>query len=678
MAGTPTKPPSPGSLAPTRKLRRELLDMKGEDVAKQNQDRGLDIREKTVKVMKMERFMFELEVPSDLQRKFLDSLGAADMVDTKCSVGILRQYMARVGLPLDKKHTKVQLIAMIIQYWVGAPDLDSVLPISNKHPPMYKKPAPLDESGSTTAQTTLEAAPQPITTANDNIEQTSSLDSNAVLPINNADPSSDIESTTPLDQSNTELSASDKTVVNKGLSVTKNADLLSQSSFQSVYTARSAVHNTPEQSIVQNSPYSWTAQGNHSRSSEPVTDTQALKKMEALEQTFIRLRLHNPQKSRKESGSATTTGTRQNYAEMTAAMRQRHLDEIRRKGSSAMWTPLPVDRSDHEDRQSVRSNREDRQRWQFDREDRQPMRSDREDRQPVRSNREDSRPVQSDQKDSRPVRSDREDSQRWQFDREDRQPMRSDREDRQPVRSNREDSRPVQSDREDSRPVQPDREDRQRWQFDREKHQYLLLGRKELQSLRSDRKERQPLQSRYEDFQSLQFNREEHQSLPLDREELQSLRSDRKERQPLPLDREELQSLRSDRKERQPLQFEDEMRKVDQRLSSLGANAPAWLELEQRPATLTSIKELGGYLDQLEKARIYFASRYQNLIGSITAENRANAVYMLQNKTNSPMMAERMNSLTEARECYRMARIDIDEVISSLSAVFYTLFYEAL
>ncbi|KAI8624276.1 hypothetical protein F5Y19DRAFT_480784 [Xylariaceae sp. FL1651] len=132
MATSQDQPPTTSDRVPTGRFPAGILSMQGATVRAEHQARGIPTENKLVKVMKMERIMFELRVPADLQQKMLTQLAAADMGDSNCKVKTLQEYLGAVGGPVIPGQTKAQYIEAIIRHWVGSTNLETMPPFSKE------------------------------------------------------------------------------------------------------------------------------------------------------------------------------------------------------------------------------------------------------------------------------------------------------------------------------------------------------------------------------------------------------------------------------------------------------------------------------------------------------------------------------------------------------------------
>ncbi|KAI0870511.1 hypothetical protein GGS24DRAFT_510768 [Hypoxylon argillaceum] len=117
--------------APSGSIPRDLLKKNRAQIEPENIERGLLTNGKTVKVLKTERIMYELQVPQHLWADMISSLAASDMADGDCYVATLQGYLSDAGRATNDA-SKAGLIEAIFKYWVQAGDLSSVNPIDKK------------------------------------------------------------------------------------------------------------------------------------------------------------------------------------------------------------------------------------------------------------------------------------------------------------------------------------------------------------------------------------------------------------------------------------------------------------------------------------------------------------------------------------------------------------------
>ncbi|KAI1125277.1 hypothetical protein F5Y10DRAFT_284440 [Nemania abortiva] len=141
--------------APAGFIPRDLLQKTKAQIEPENSSRGLVTKSKLAKVLKMERVMYELQVPQHLWADIIGSLAASDMTESGCHVATLRGYLSDAGQATNDRWTKVDLIEAIVKYWVQAGDLSSVKPINKKG----VFPRPSSKSQGETASATELATP---------------------------------------------------------------------------------------------------------------------------------------------------------------------------------------------------------------------------------------------------------------------------------------------------------------------------------------------------------------------------------------------------------------------------------------------------------------------------------------------------------------------------------------
>ncbi|KAI1346353.1 hypothetical protein F5Y01DRAFT_321761 [Xylaria sp. FL0043] len=117
-------------LPPTGRVPDGLMKKTKIQLEPENQSRGLLTDKKSVKTMKIERILYELQVPALLQPEMLGKLYAANMVDNDCLVSTLQNYLRDAGQEISHTLTKAEYIEAIIRYWVEAGDLSSMKPIN--------------------------------------------------------------------------------------------------------------------------------------------------------------------------------------------------------------------------------------------------------------------------------------------------------------------------------------------------------------------------------------------------------------------------------------------------------------------------------------------------------------------------------------------------------------------
>ncbi|KAJ2967569.1 hypothetical protein NUW58_g10419 [Xylaria curta] len=132
MADTSPKTSPGNNFPPAGSIPQGLLSKSKKTLMNENPLRGLSVSGKSCKIMRMERILFELQIPHDLWPEMLGSLAASDMADTDCKVQTLQEYLRHVGQPVNVGNTKAQYIESIIRHWASVGDLHSVPPILKK------------------------------------------------------------------------------------------------------------------------------------------------------------------------------------------------------------------------------------------------------------------------------------------------------------------------------------------------------------------------------------------------------------------------------------------------------------------------------------------------------------------------------------------------------------------
>ncbi|KAI1455687.1 hypothetical protein F4805DRAFT_435204 [Annulohypoxylon moriforme] len=110
-----------------------LFNMRVEELRKANLARGISVDNKTGKVMRMDRVLFEMKVPEAEQKVMFEKLNAAEMMSNAGTVVKLKGYLRDVNVTVPEKASRIDHIIAIVRYWTEAKSLQAITPFGATH-----------------------------------------------------------------------------------------------------------------------------------------------------------------------------------------------------------------------------------------------------------------------------------------------------------------------------------------------------------------------------------------------------------------------------------------------------------------------------------------------------------------------------------------------------------------